>query len=180
MSAVMDVSQLRTECLYGRGSSQVDLAQTVMALREPSLYWGSAGLTDVTTSLGFAMADPSFAGDYTEACDDPHRLTWFVSGWGHDRKLYDTNAVRELQLAARTGRDTLDIWLDNPELFDGEAKAQQQEDGSFIWGDAVFVEFCGRRLLGAVSGLTQEDNAALAAAILGLIGAQMFKADHSA
>ncbi|PLS80849.1 hypothetical protein CYG49_03730 [Candidatus Saccharibacteria bacterium] len=136
-------------------------------------------------SFGFAMADPGLHSEYDtrKVWDDPYKLTWFVAGWGPERERYCANAVRKLRPAARNGIDTLDLVTGNYLPFQGVVESQPNQDGLYPWGDfpwggATFVGFDDKLLLGAVSGLRQEEDHALAGVILNLVGLQLFRADH--
>lgn len=179
LTETLDVSRFPTERLYGAPGKKCNLASVIWPIRTfvDDLGRGETPLVEKNLSFGFAMADPWR--DYYSAWNSPYELVWFVGGWGPERDRYIANAVRKLRASARTQYNTLELRLRASELFRGAVESQEP-DGAFAWGDypwggAVFLPFGGVTLLGAVSGLSEDEDAAIAAAILGLVGSQMHK-----
>lgn len=187
MTGTLEMSQLSWDHIVGPEGLRVSLSEIVETLRYTLVdYLDAQGKIRYNGSFGFAMADPALGLTYDLAgtWDDPREMTLFVAGWGPERERYCANAVRKLRAAARNGVDTLDLVTGNyEEPFCDIVESPANEDGTYPWGDfpyggAVFVGFNDKLLLGAVSGLRQEEDHALAGVILHLIGLQLFRAGH--
>ena len=182
MIETLDVSRFPTECLYGAPGKKCNLATLMEPIWTYVNHLASleSPLVEDNLSFGFAMANPwTVSFRYGMAWNNPYELVWFVGGWGPERERYIANAVRKLRPAARTGRDTLELRHHSSGLF-RDMVDSHEEDGSFAWGDypyggAVYLSFEGVKLLGSVSGLSEDEDAAIAAAVLGLVGSQMYK-----
>lgn len=190
----MDIRTLPTTDQYGPPGYEVDLAEAAgKAFRLIPAMHQLGIISTNPESLGFAMAvtDHDLRKD---VADDYQGLVSFVAGWGPDAEQYIANAVRKLRFSARTGLESSDAAFER-HLVDHPVSPTSAE-GTFEWGDfpyggAVFsrtkvvggrggkhgLHVMNRWLLAAVSGLTQEEDAAVAAIALRFIELRMFDAD---
>jgi hypothetical protein len=173
----LDVSSLPTEGLYSQAGGEIDLAEIVLGLRPTIDEWMRTQLVEQTDSFGFAIANPAV--DTHDEWDNPGRFVWFVVGWGPASDRYIANAVRKLRPALRWGEDTLDMRINRPHAFINIVK-EQEEDGSFEWGDfpkggATFVRVGGLILPCSVSCFKEVEDDAVAKTCGGHTGATMLK-----
>lgn len=186
MVRTLDITWLPQTQRVGSESSTVNLAAMVHLLRPTIEEFARLHVIKRSLSFGFAMAPPGRAWQHWHTWNDPYQLTWFGTGWGHDRDRYVANAIRKMRAAQRVQADSLTI-RDSPEgtpfgRFSDPVQSVE-EDGSFAWGDfphggAVFVNFGDYQLLGAVSALAPEEDHAVAAMILNVIGLQLRKVGY--
>lgn len=177
----LDVSRLPREAMYGEGPNRVDLASVVHELQNTFQLWVSTEMIKPYTSFGFAAAHP-FYHHSNFGWDDPYGFTWFVVGWGDEGNRYIANAVRKLRPALRTKRDTLDLRLNDPHLFQDKVESAEA-DGTFAWGDfawggATFVRVGNLIIPCALSCLREVEDDAGAKTTGGHIGARMLKVDQ--
>lgn len=196
----MDIRSLPISAKYGPEGHQIELADVAGEVFRniiPSLI--GSGLIEPDTprySFGFAMAVID-QNERIGAWNDYQKLTLFVIGWGDDTYKVIANAVRKLRFSARTGLDSYEaVGVNGPTGRVNNPVDSVELDGSFAWGDfpyggAVFLEapivngfkpgpayyMYTRWLLGAVSGFSQQEDAALAATALQFINLAIEKAE---
>ncbi len=135
-----------------------------------------------TASLGFALAHSRHVlRNSVWVSDEPEMLVKMTAGWGPEKNRYIANAVRKLRFSARTHHDSIDA-LQFPDLIDTPVDSVD-ERGDFPWGDfpyggAVWVTpfIPGElQMLGAVSGLSQEEDHMVATLILQIFALEIKK-----
>lgn len=188
MAPTLDVSRIPgTQRIAGRDGNIVNLAAMVHLLRPTIEELAASNVIKQNPNFGFAMAHPGRRWQHHHTWDDPYRLTWFATGWGEQRDRYVANAIRKLRPAQREHYDTLNLRehtsRDSAHGKFYEVVESVEPDGSFAWGDfpyggAVFVSFGSYQLLGAVSGLSEQEDHAVAGMILNVIGLQLAKTGY--
>ncbi len=185
MTKLLDVSLLPFEQKYALNGQTLGLSRVIEAVQ--SAVWRLSitepPLVEKNMSFGFAMGDPKFTKRQranAAVWDVPENLAWLVGGWGAQRDRYVANAVRKLRPACRTGKSTLDLSLNDRELFldevESECEPGQYPWGDYPWGGATWVDFWGNPVPVAVGCLSEEEGPALAALIGSLIASELHKA----
>ena len=195
----MDISSLPISAKYGQPGREINLADVAGKVYGLIPTMVKSGLLSTGPggdySFGFAMAVIDH-NQRISAWDDYQKLTLFVAGFGENSEAYIANAVRKMRYSARTGKNSLTAaGSDGPTWRVQDPAEMINPDGSLPWGDfphggAVFLETPivngfkpgpawanTRWLLAAVSGFTQEEDAAIAASILQFINLAIEKAD---
>lgn len=191
-STAFDVSKLPTMQPYG--TNPIEVGHFVSTLLRETVNSGIIdGRYKDTTSLGFAMASPD-DNPWTN-WNDPESLVWLTASWGPEKNRRAANAARMLRAAARLGEDTLGCTtrasspfenVITPDVVNVE-KVQVAGDSNhstFLWGDlpaggGVTVQIGEIMLVGAVDGLTPEENHIVARHILDEVALLFLKLDNS-
>ena len=174
----LDVATLPREAIHGG----FDLAEVALSMRAGIDELVRHGVVRPHASFGYAAGLPRRHAGPVPNWDDPTQLVWFVGGWGPELERYVANAVRKLRALFRTGKDTLELRINDPDAFQ-DIVASAEEDGSFEWGDfpfggATFVHSGEIFIPMSVSCLREVEDDAVAKALGGMVGAQMLKVNN--
>lgn len=191
-SSTFDVSKLPTMQPYG--TNPIEVGQFVGGLLRQTVNSGiTEGRYRDTTSLGFAMASPD--DNPWNNWNDPESLVWLTAGWGPEKNRFVANAARKLRAVARIGEDTLGCTARASSPFEdvitmdeitGEKAliAGSSDYSTFRWGDfpyggGVTVQIGEVLLIGAISGLSQEEDHIVTRHVLDELALLFWKLDKS-
>lgn len=177
----LDIDEFNLVGWHSTKQGPIDLAEVALRLWWAIENWSATGLITENTSFGCAITQVNLS-DRQIRWNDPSTYILCVVSWGDDGDRYVLNAVRKLRATMRTGRDTLDLRMNEPGRFQ-DVVGSQEPNGDCLWGDypwggAVFDTFAGNRFGVGVSAYNQVQDEFVARTIHALIGTMITQREH--